>query len=72
MRIGLYDPHLATLGGGERYFLTVLEEALRLPDAQVTVLSPERPDPASWRRLGIEVADGSFEWSRADEATVTR
>ena len=35
VRIGLYDPHLATLGGGERYFLTVLEEALRLPDAQV-------------------------------------
>ena len=23
VRIGLYDPHLATLGGGERYFLTV-------------------------------------------------
>ena len=22
VRIGLYDPHLATLGGGERYFLT--------------------------------------------------
>jgi glycosyltransferase involved in cell wall biosynthesis len=71
VRIGLYDPHLATLGGGERYFLTVLEEVLRLPDAQVTLLSPERPDPASWRRLGIEVADGSFEWSRGDDAAVT-
>jgi len=70
VRIGLYDPHLATLGGGERYFLSVLEEALRLPDAQVTVLSPNRPDPASWRRLGIEVADGSFEWNRADDAAV--
>lgn len=71
MRIGLYDPHLATLGGGERYFLTVLEEALRLPGATVTVLSPERPDPASWRRLGIDVADGAFEWSSADDAAVT-
>ena len=71
VRIGLYDPHLATLGGGERYFLTVLEEALRLPDAQVTLLSPERPDPAAWRRLGIEVAEGSFEWSQADDAAVT-
>jgi glycosyltransferase involved in cell wall biosynthesis len=72
VRIGLYDPHLATLGGGERYFLTVLEEALRLPDAHVTLLSPERPDPPSWRRLGIEIADASFEWSpAADEAAVT-
>lgn len=71
MRVGLYDPHLATLGGGERYFLAVLEVALRLPDAQVTVLSPERPDPVAWRRLGIEVTDGSFEWSPADEAAVT-
>ena len=71
MRIGLYDPHLATLGGGERYFLTVLAEALRLPDAQVTLLSPERPDPASWRRLGIEVPEGSFEWSAADDTAVT-
>ena len=71
MRIGLYDPHLATLGGGERYFLTVLEEALRLADAQMTVLSPEQPDPVSWRRLGIEVADRSFAWSGADEAAVT-
>jgi glycosyltransferase involved in cell wall biosynthesis len=71
VRIGLYNPHLAALGGGERYFLTVLEEALRLPEAQVTVLSPERPDPTSWRRLGIDVADGSFEWSRADDAAVT-
>jgi len=72
VRIGLYNPHLATLGGGERYFLTVLEEALRLPDAHVTLLSPERPDPPSWRRLGIEIADSSFEWSTAaDEAAVT-
>ena len=71
MRIGLYDPHLATLGGGERYFLTVLEEALRLPEAQVALLSPERPDPTSWRRLGIEVPEGSFEWRAANDAAVT-
>jgi glycosyltransferase involved in cell wall biosynthesis len=71
VRIGLYDPHLATLGGGERYFLTVLEEALRVADARVTVLSPQRPDPAAWRRLGIEVAHGSFEWSQADDNVVT-
>jgi glycosyltransferase involved in cell wall biosynthesis len=72
VRIGLYDPHLATVGGGERYFLTVLEEALRVPEAQVVVLSPSRTDPARWRRLGIEVADGTFEWHVAeDDAAVT-
>jgi glycosyltransferase involved in cell wall biosynthesis len=71
VRIGLYDPHLATLGGGERYFLTVLEEALRVPGAEVALLSPESPEPGSWRRLGIEVPEGSFEWIRADDAAVT-
>jgi glycosyltransferase involved in cell wall biosynthesis len=71
VRIGLYDPHLATLGGGERYFLTILEEALRLPEAEVTLLSPERPDPSSWRMLGIEVPESSFEWSAADDPAVT-
>ena len=71
MRIGLYDPHLATLGGGERYFLSVLEEAARLPDARVVLLSPERPDPAAWRRLGIDVSEGGYEWRPADDAAVT-
>lgn len=71
MRIGLYDPHLATLGGGERYFLTILEEALRVPDAEVVLLSPEEPDPADWRRLGIEVEAGAFVWARAMDREVT-
>jgi glycosyltransferase involved in cell wall biosynthesis len=71
VRIGLYDPHLATLGGGERYFLGVLEEALRLPGAGITLLSPERPDPSSWRRLGIEIPESAFEWRRTDDAAVT-
>jgi glycosyltransferase involved in cell wall biosynthesis len=71
VRIGLYDPHLATLGGGERYFLGVLEEALRVPDAAVTLLSPEPADPAGWRRLGIHVEPGAFRWSRATDADVT-
>jgi glycosyltransferase involved in cell wall biosynthesis len=71
VRIGLYDPHLATLGGGERYFLTVLEEALRLPDASVTLFSPESPELAAWRRLGIGIEEGGFEWSRGTDAEVT-
>jgi glycosyltransferase involved in cell wall biosynthesis len=71
VRIGLYDPHLATLGGGERYFLTILEEALGVPAAEVVLLSPDQPDPAGWRRLGIEVEDGSFGWARAMDREVT-
>ena len=71
MRIGLYDPHLATLGGGERYFLTILEEALCVQGAEVILLSPEEPDPAEWRRLGIEVEAGAFTWDRAMDREVT-
>jgi glycosyltransferase involved in cell wall biosynthesis len=70
VRIGLYDPHLATLGGGERYFLTILEEAL-LPGAAVTLFSPEEPDVRAWRRLGIGVERDEFEWSRGMDAEVT-
>ena len=71
MRVGLYDPHLATLGGGERYFLTILDEAVRVPDASVTVFSPEEPDPDAWRRLGIGIERGAFEWSRGMDPEVT-
>jgi glycosyltransferase involved in cell wall biosynthesis len=71
VRIGLYDPHLATLGGGERYFLTILEEALGVQGAEVILLSPEEPDPAEWRRLGIEVEAGAFTWDRAMDREVT-
>jgi glycosyltransferase involved in cell wall biosynthesis len=72
VRVGLYDPHLSTLGGGERYFLTVLEEAARMPDARVTLLSPTRPDPAEWRRrLGVVVEPGSFDWVEGLDAEVT-
>jgi glycosyltransferase involved in cell wall biosynthesis len=71
VRIGLYDPHLATLGGGERYFLTILEEALGVPGAEVSLLAPEEPDPGGWRRLGIEVEGGAFRWVRAMDREVT-
>lgn len=71
MRIGLHDPHLATLGGGERYLLTIMEEALRAPEASVTLFSPEEPDPVAWRRLGIRIEAGAFGWSRAADSEVT-
>ena len=71
MRIGVYDPHLATLGGGERYILSILEEAVRLPGASVTLLSPERVERARFRRLGLDLDDAVFGWSRAGDAEVT-
>jgi glycosyltransferase involved in cell wall biosynthesis len=71
VRIGLYDPHLATLGGGERYLLIILEEVLRLPGAAVTLFSPESPEPGEWRRLGIGIEEGGFEWSRGMDSEVT-
>ncbi len=71
MRIGLYDPHLATLGGGERYFLSILDEAVRLPGASVTLLSPERVERSRFHRLGINLDDAVFGWSRARDADVT-
>jgi glycosyltransferase involved in cell wall biosynthesis len=71
VRIGLYDPHLATLGGGERYFLGILEEALAVPGASVVVFSPERPVVPAWERLGFEIDDGAFEWVPGMDAEVT-
>jgi glycosyltransferase involved in cell wall biosynthesis len=71
VRIGLYDPHLATLGGGERYFLSILEEAVRLPGASVTLLSPERVERSRFHRFGINVDDAVFGWERAGDSEVT-
>ena len=71
MRIGLYDPHLATLGGGERYFLTILEEAVRTPEGSLTLFSPDEPDPGAWRRLGIDVERDAFTWSAGMDPEVT-
>ena len=71
MRIGFYDPHLATLGGGERYFLSILEEAVRLPGASVTLMGPERVERSRFHRLGINLDDSVFGWARAGDAEVT-
>ncbi len=69
--IGLYNPYLAALGGGEKYFLSVLEEAARIQRARLTVFSPQEPDVRSWERLNIFVARDRFMWIPADDAVVT-
>lgn len=72
MRIGVYSPFLDTLGGGERYLLTVLEEALLLPGARVELIAPSVPDVAEWRRrLGVAVEPDAFEWVPGSDETVT-
>jgi glycosyltransferase involved in cell wall biosynthesis len=63
MRVGFYDPYLEILGGGEKVFLTILEEAVR-SSHEVVLFAERRPDPARWRRLNVEVAADEFSWAR--------
>jgi glycosyltransferase involved in cell wall biosynthesis len=69
MRFGLYDPYLDVLGGGEKYVLTILEEAAR--EGEVLVMSPNRPDPERWRRLNVHVPAERLRWRPADNLSVT-
>ncbi len=69
--IGLYNPYLAALGGGEKYFLSILEEAARIEQAKLTLFSPSEPDVRSWERLNVSVGRERFQWVQADDALVT-
>ena len=71
MRIGLYNPFLPALGGGEKHFLAILEEAVRMPGAEVELYGAEAPDPASWERLNIRVPADAFAAVEADDDGVT-
>jgi hypothetical protein len=73
VKIGLYDPFLDALGGGEKYFLTIVEEAARIPGAELTIFSPREPDVTSWERLNVHVDANAFTWAAAgaDEDVVT-
>jgi glycosyltransferase involved in cell wall biosynthesis len=71
MKIGLYDPYLEVLGGGEKVFLTVLEEAAKVKDAEVILFAEEKPDPSAWDRLNISVKPSAFTWVKANDSTIT-
>src|SRR5258708_37361252 len=71
MRIGMYNPFLPALGGGEKYFLAILEEAIRLPGAEVELYAEEAPGPAAWERLNIRMPAGAFAAVEADHDAVT-
>jgi glycosyltransferase involved in cell wall biosynthesis len=71
VKVGFWNPYLASLGGGEKYLLTIAEEAIAAGH-DVSILAAERPLPADWERLGIAIDERSFEWVRAtDEAELT-
>lgn len=70
-RVGFFDPYLDVLGGGEKYLLTILEMAVRVPGMEVTLLSPNPPDTTAWARLNLHVAPDAFRWRRATALTVT-
>lgn len=71
MRVGVWNPYLASLGGGEKYLLTIAEEAIAAGH-DVTILAADEPAPADWARLGVSIEPGSFAWERVtDEAELT-
>lgn len=61
MRIAIYAPYLSTLGGGEKYALVILSEAVRA-GYDVRLLSPEKPAPERWLRLNVQVDPSRFSW----------
>jgi glycosyltransferase involved in cell wall biosynthesis len=71
MRIGFHNPYRGSVGGGDRYLYTMLEEAARDRAAELVVLSPERPDPARWARVGVGVEPGTFEWRPTEGTQLT-
>ena len=70
MKIGLYDPYLETLGGGEKVFLTILEEAVKVKGAEIILYAPKKPDPKTWKRLNISIQPAQFTWQKANDFTI--
>lgn len=70
-RVAFYDPYLDILGGGEKYILTILEQVAASGRHRVSIMSPNRPEPVSWRRLNISVEPGQLVWRRANQLSAT-
>ena len=71
MRIGFHNPFDGAVGGGDRYLFTMLDEAARLDGAELVVLSPRRPDPAAWERVGVSVDPSAYAWEETRAAELT-
>ena len=59
MKVGLFSPYLMTMGGGERYFLTVAEFFLKRGD-QVDIFWRENVSQFIKNRFGISLEKASF------------
>ena len=62
MRIGFHNPFAGSVGGGDRYLYTILDETSRLPAAELVVFAPTAPDPAAWARVGVSVDPSAYTW----------
>jgi glycosyltransferase involved in cell wall biosynthesis len=71
MRVGFYSRTLKTGGGGEKYLLSMAEAARAAGAEEIRILSPEPPDLAAWRRLSVDLPQGSYRWRRATDQTIT-
>src|SRR5438094_12264 len=70
MKLGFYSSSLHVCGGGEKYFLTILEEAVKRSQDEVILMCPVRPRPRDWERLGISLSPESFTWRRTSDRTL--
>ena len=61
MRVGVHVPYLETLGGGEKYALVILSEAID-SGCEAQLLCPDKPSPGRWRRLNVHVDPSRFGW----------
>ena len=69
--VGFFNPYPTGLGGGEKYLYTILEEAVRTPGVDVTLLTPQEPEPERWSGLNVHVDRSDFHWRRAGPVSVT-
>jgi glycosyltransferase involved in cell wall biosynthesis len=67
VRLGFYSSSLHICGGGEKYFLTVVEEAVKRPHDEVILMSPTQPRPRDWERLGVFLSPESFTWRKTSD-----
>lgn len=72
MRIGFHNPFQGSVGGGDRYLFTILEESERLAGCEPVVLSPRRPDPAAWARVGLTADPAALEWRATAPGELTK
>lgn len=70
MKVGFYSNALSVAGGGEKYLLTIVEEAVKRWGSGVVLMAPVQPRPEEWRRLGISLTRDSFRWKPTRDRVV--